>query len=314
VALKPLKRRPKELDEAPMVFRPAARGTLVVEGDDDQRPGGRRPPATGIPAPQGWVATTEQGERRALEERDDAASVAEVRRLTEVIARRLSARKRPRDRAVARGSGALVSVPYRYGSDDIDLDRTLEVLTERPVPEDTDIIVRERMHSRRALALVVDVSGSMRGEKIKIAAAAVAALSGELADDDLAVVAFWKHAVVLKPLEARRSPTQVLDDLVRVPAKGLTNVGIGLAVALEELARSRARRRRVILLSDAVHNAGPDPRLLAARLPRLDVLREVDGEHDADLGADLARVGRGQVVPVRNHRDVAPGLNRILAG
>jgi hypothetical protein len=70
----------------------------------------------------------------------------------------------------------------------------------------------------------------------------------------------------------------------------------------------------VILLSDAVHNAGPDPRLLAARLPRLDVLLEVDGEHDADLGADLARVGRGQVVPVRNHRDVAPGLNRILAG
>jgi hypothetical protein len=33
-----------------------------------------------------------------------------------------------------------------------------------------------------------------------------------------------------------------------------------------------ARDARVLLLSDCVHNAGPDPRPLATRLPRLDVL------------------------------------------
>ena len=83
--------------------------------------------------------------------------------------------------------------------------------------------------------------------------------------------------------------------------------------ALGELGRSRARRRRGILLSDAVHNAGPDPRLVAARFARLDVLLETDGEHDAELASELARRGRGEVRAVADHRAVAPALNRIFA-
>jgi hypothetical protein len=73
------------------------------------------------------------------------------------------------------------------------------------------------------------------------------------------------------------------------------------------------RRQRVLLLSDCVHNAGPDPRGVAARLPRLDVLLDASGEHDADLARDLARRGRGIVQTVRTYRDVAPALSRILA-
>jgi Mg-chelatase subunit ChlD len=230
------------------------------------------------------------------------------------IARRLSLRARRPERLATRGSGPLASVPYRYGSDEIDLDRTLDVLTERPVPEDTDVIVRERMRGRRAVVLVVDVSGSMRGEKARIAAATVAALARDLVHDELAVVAFWKDAVLVKPLGAVNGGGLILDALVRIPAKGLTNVEFGLAIALAELGRSRARRRRAVLLSDVVHNAGPDPRTIAGRFPRLDVLLEADGEHDADLAGDIARIGRGEVLVVRDHRDVAPALNRILAG
>lgn len=36
----------------------------------------------------------------------------------------------------------------------------------------------------------------------------------------------------------------------------------------------------VVLLSDCVHNAGPDPRPLAARVARLDVLLDASGEQD----------------------------------
>ncbi len=70
----------------------------------------------------------------------------------------------------------------------------------------------------------------------------------------------------------------------------------------------------VNLLTDAVHNAGPDPRLIARRFPELHVLLETDGEHDAPLGRDLARLGRGKMASVATHRDVAPALNRLLAG
>ena len=234
------------------------------------------------------------------------------------IARRLAIRRRARDPRAERGAGRLASVPYRYRSDDIDLDRTIEVLTERPVPEDTDVVVRERMRSRRAVVLVVDVSGSMRGEKVRVAAATVAALSAELGQhgsgDQLALVAFWSDAALLEPLAAHTPAPRLLDQLLRIPARGLTNVGFGLSVALSELSRSAARRRTAVLLSDVVHNAGPDPRLVARSFPALHVLLQTDGEHDEPLAADLARLGHGRLGRVATHRDVAPALNRILAG
>ena len=81
--------------------------------------------------------------------------------------------------------------------------------------------------------------------------------------------------------------------MAAIPARGLTNVAFPLQVAARELARIPARDARVLLLSDCVHNAGPDPRPLAARLPRLDVLLDATGEQDRWLGGELARLGRG---------------------
>lgn len=245
---------------------------------------------------------------------EDVVPDREVAAMAQRIGRRLSLRRRPRQDRPERGAGKLASVPYRYRSDDIDMDRTIEVLTERPVPEDTDIIVRERMRSRRAVVLIADVSGSMRGEKVRIAAATVAALSADLAGrgDQLALVAFWSDAALLKPLGKAVPAARLLDQLLRIPARGLTNVQFALAVAHAELNRSSARRRSAVLLSDAVHNAGPDPRPLARRFPELHVLLETDGEHDLPLAADLARLGHGRLASVATHRDVAPALNRLL--
>lgn len=69
----------------------------------------------------------------------------------------------------------------------------------------------------------------------------------------------------------------------------------------------------MLLLSDCVHNAGPDPRPAAARLPRLDVLLDTSGEEDVELGRDLARMGRGRLRLVRAHRDVAAALTAVFA-
>ena len=74
-----------------------------------------------------------------------------------------------------------------------------------------------------------------------------------------------------------------------------------------------ARDARVVLLSDCVHNAGPDPRPEAARLPRLDVLLDAVGEQDVDLARELAAAGHGRLPRIRNHRDVPPALSRAFA-
>jgi hypothetical protein len=126
------------------------------------------------------------------------------------------------------------------------------------------------------------------------------------------VVAFWSDAAVLVRMGEQVPPLAVLDLLLRVPTQGLTNVSFALETAARQLAGVPPRDARVLLLSDCVHNAGPDPRLTAARLPRLDVLLDTSGEQDVDLGRDLARLGRGRARLVRDHRDVAAALTAVF--
>lgn len=306
-------RRARQLTEAPALFQAGGRTPLVVELDGGRGAGDPAAPAGG----QGVLVTGQRARHRELASLlDDAPADREVAALAHRIARRLALRRRPRGHVGERGAGTAVPLPYRYRSDDVDIDRTVEVLAELPRPEDTDVVVRERVRVPRAVVLVADVSGSMRGEKARITAATIAALSADLtgpgADDRLALVAFWSDAALLKPFDVHLPAAQLLDLLLRIPARGLTNVGFGLEVARAELARSPLRRRTAVLLSDAVHNAGPDPRRVAARCGELHVVLETDGEHDAALGADLARLGRGRLAPVATHRDVAPALNRLL--
>lgn len=205
-----------------------------------------------------------------------------------------------------------MSMPYTGAADDLDLDATLERLADKPIPEDSDIIVRDRVRATRSVVLAVDVSGSTRGERINMAAATVGALAGALTRDKLAVIAFWSDAAILCRLGDQVRPLDLLDHLLRITPRGLTNVAFPLQLAAQQLARAPERDSRVLLLSDCVHNAGPDPRPLAAALPRVDVLLDVTGEKDIELGRDLARVGRGTMQVIRGHRDIAPAVSRIF--
>jgi len=236
----------------------------------------------------------------------------EVREKARQIASRLSVSRPRLDQRARRGSGKLASVPYRGGSDDIDLDRSLAVLAERPFPEDEDLIVRERIDVKRSVVLLVDVSGSMKGERVRTAAATVGALAGELQGDSLAVIAFWSDAAILLSMGETVQPLELLDTMLRIPARGLTNLAFPLRLAARQLAGVARAHARVILLSDCVHNAGPDPRDFAGALPRLDVLLDVSGENDVELGRELARIGRGSLRLIRNYREVAPAISAIF--
>ena len=272
---------------------------------------GKTSTATGSGGP---ATTDEQAELTALINDPDAAPDPETLRRAREIAARLALR-RPRRAADGRRGpgGVLASVPYRGGADDIDLDATLAKIAGRPVVEEEDVVVRERIAATRSVVLLVDVSGSMRGERVRTAAATVGALAAELSRDNLAVVAFWSDAAVLCRLGQRIRPQTLVESMVRIPARGLTNVAFPLQVAARELARIPARDARVLLLSDCVHNAGPDPRPFAARLPRLDVLLDTTGEQDRWLGGELARLGRGKLRVASTYRAVAPALSSFFA-
>ncbi len=229
------------------------------------------------------------------------------------IAGQLSVSHPRRAGAARRGAGEVRSVPYGGGSDDIDLDQTLEKMLDHPIPSDRDIIVRERIRMKRAVVLAVDLSGSMKGERIKTAAAAVGALAGRLTRDDLAVLAFWSDAAWLVHLGEAFNPDELVGSLLEVPARGLTNLAFPLELAGDEVASSTGLRTRVILLSDCVHNAGPDPRSPVGRLPRLDILLQTEGQHDRELASELAHLGRGRVHAIQSYLDVAPALTEMFS-
>jgi len=306
----PLRRRPKQLEAEPQLLEPARGGAggLVLTGGNQNG----RAPAVPRPGSGGPATTAEQGTLTGALDGGAPADPETVRRARQ-IATRLAMPRPRRDITARRGIGELASLRYRGGSDDIDLDRTVEQLIEHPLPDEDDIIVRERIRTRRSVLLLADVSGSMRGERVRTAAATVGALAAELSRDDLAVVAFWSDAAILGRLGQHVPPQSLLDMMLRIPAKGLTNIAFPLQVAARELARVPASDARAVLLSDCVHNAGPDPRPFAARLPRLDVLLDTSGEQDADLARELARLGHGRLRRIDTYTDVAPALSAIFA-
>ena len=311
--MRPLRRKPKTLTEEPSLrdVSPAGgAGGALADGREPTTRSEKSTVSSGSGAP---AITDEQAELVAAAASAPSAVDAETLRRAREIAGRLAVPRPRRDRTARRGRGEVASVPYRGGSDDIDLDRTLEQLTEHPVPEDEDIVVRERVTTTRSVVLLVDLSGSMRGERVRTAAATVGALAAELTRDNLAVIAFWSDAAVLAHLGQRVPPERLVEAMLAIPARGLTNVAFPLQVARRELARVPARDARVLLLSDCVHNAGPDPRTFAARLPRLDILLDTTGEQDPELAHDLAKLGRGRLRQVHTYRDVAPALSDIFA-
>ncbi|MCS5719953.1 VWA domain-containing protein [Herbiconiux sp. CPCC 205763] len=306
-----MRRKPKQLDADPTVFDVAGSSAGLV-----LRPQPGRSAGSGARRPTGSGAgfTDDPASVIPLSDEDPQLDPV-VRARAAQIAARLSVPKPKVDTARDRGSGHFASVPYRGGSDDIDLDQTLEMLAEHPVPDDEDIIVRERVRARRSVVLAVDVSGSMKGERVRTAAATVGALAAEIGQgghDALAVIAFWSDAAVLQRLGDPVRPMELLDEMLRIPARGLTNIAFPLQLAATQLAGVPPRNARVILLSDCVHNAGPDPRPFAGRLPRLDVLLDTSGEKDVELGRELARIGRGGFHAIRTFHDIAPALGELF--
>lgn len=303
-ARRPFKAKAKQLDTEPKLATGHNEAGLAATERDPNRAPGRTPGKTSF-GDEAGALDDEEGE--------PASPSLAVRRNAAAIAARLSLQDPARQRRPRRGGEDPIALPYSGDDGEIDLDRTLDALAERRPLDPEEVVLRERRRTRRQIVLAVDVSGSMRGERLLTVAATVGALSAGLHRDELAVVAFWSDAAVLMRLGERVPLERLVDEILGLDAAGLTNISFPLEFAAAELGSPGNQEQRVLLLSDCVHNAGPDPRGAAARLPRLDVLFEVGGERDSDLALGMATLGRGTVRPIRSHRDVAPALGEIFA-
>jgi magnesium chelatase subunit D len=216
--------------------------------------------------------------------------------------------------ARARGTRRLAPMPG--GDGDLDLDRTLDAWepgpTRRPGP--ADVVTRSWTATRRAVALAVDVSGSMQGQAVALAAVAAAGVVLAAGDGLVpAVVAFGSGVRVLQAHGVRRPPEELLSDLVSLRGHGTTDLAAGLREAARQLAGAVADQRLVVLLSDCIRTAGDDPTTALGGIDRLQVLVPLGGAEAEVAAATLAARRGGQAQTVRRLAEVGPALTRVLA-
>ena len=146
-------------------------------------------------------------------------------------------------------------------------------------------MARDWGRPQTAVCLVIDSSGSMSGERLA-AAALTAAACALRAPGDHAVLSFARDVTVLRDMGSARSPDAVVDAVLSLRGHGVTALATALSAAAEQLSRTRAARRVVVLLSDCRATDEQDPVPAASALPELVVLSPAE---DSEQAEELAR-------------------------
>lgn len=211
-----------------------------------------------------------------------------------------------------RGLRRLVTV--RGAEGDLELDRTLDRTGGLRPRRPEDFVVRRWAAAERAICLLVDRSGSMKGEAVAMAALAAAAVviaGGE--HSDCSVVAFSDRPIVLQSQGQRRPPGDLVAELLTLRGLGTTDLASALAAAASQLGRAASPDRLTVLMSDCLATAGSDPVASFRGVDRLHVLGTSLDPDSLAAGRALARRGGGGHVVVLHPDEVARALSSLLA-
>jgi uncharacterized membrane protein len=162
-----------------------------------------------------------------------------------------------------------------------------------------------------AVALVIDRSGSMAGEKLEMAKSAAIATAEVLGhNDSLGVWAFDSEPHVVAPMTRLTSTNAVTGQIAAVASGGGTNLLPAFQLAREALLRTKARVKHMIILSDG-QTAGSGYEQFATQCRgeglTISTVALGEGSHVALLQA-IASSGNGQSYTTLD----AGGITRIF--
>jgi gas vesicle protein GvpN len=202
---------------------------------------------------------------------------------------------------------------YRLGEDaEIDVESTLDGLVERGHLAMQDLIVERREPRKLAVALMLDASLSMSGDKLAMATAAIAVLAFRLKTVDYLLITFNDRPSVLKRVYEAKSLDDLISDLLDAHAGGYTNIEWALTRGKEELDRSDTRNRVGIMITDGNFTVGDDPAEAAARYKRLFVIMTESHDCQPLTCEAMARQGGGKMYTVSSFDEIPRVLYRVL--
>jgi Ca-activated chloride channel family protein len=169
------------------------------------------------------------------------------------------------------------------------------------------------------VAIVIDNSGSMSGDKIRQARGAAIAAVNRLRDDDVVSVILYNSSVhVLVPATKATDRDQIIDQIRSVQAGGNTALFAGVSKGAEEVRKflNEDSVNRVILLSDGLANVGPSSPRDLERLGRTLVKEGISVStlglglgYNEDLMSGLAAAGSGNHIFVEEEDNLVAVFN-----
>ncbi|MGD9963509.1 MAG: AAA family ATPase, partial [Thermoplasmata archaeon] len=195
---------------------------------------------------------------------------------------------------------------------EIDVDETLERVFDRDRISSEDIVVENRAPRELAVALILDASLSMTGDKLAMASAAIAVLAYRLKTVDYLLITFNDRPTTVKRIGESKNLDDLVSGLLSSNASGYTDIDAALRKGSEELHRARTRNRVGILITDGNYTVGGDPRDAASAYRRLFVV--MTESHDCKAGEcqAMAANGGGQMFTVSSFDEIPRVLYRVL--
>jgi len=167
-------------------------------------------------------------------------------------------------------SGNLYRTRGEDACDEIEVDATLERITDDPQSRIEDnLIFLGRRAEQKACVLMLDHSYSMKGTKIAMAALTAATIALHF-KRDYGVVVFATNARILKGINQHKSPIAIADEILSLEAKGYTNIHAALQLGIRQI--KDYGKKIGVLLTDGDWTCGDDPLQVARRFDRLHVI------------------------------------------
>ncbi|MBL7178107.1 MAG: VWA domain-containing protein [Desulfobacteraceae bacterium] len=204
-------------------------------------------------------------------------------------------------------SGKLELVRGYIDGAEIELDQSLERHIEGPergILENLVSCVRHR--ERQAFVMMLDFSYSMQ-RKVILSAITAAAIAQHF-KRDYAVLAFSNGVSILREVDERAGPENVLERLFALQSHGDTNIRLALEAGLKYV--NKFDRKTGLLLTDGDWNRGGDPFQAAVRYDKLSVIGFPPAENEKIR--QLALQGKGSFSLVRDEREIAGAILRCL--
>jgi Mg-chelatase subunit ChlD len=232
------------------------------------------------------------------------------------LARRLAARLfldlARRGSSTRRGVSKIIEQPYRPDGGDLDIDASFDAIAEAAAAHaavDADRLrVRSWSTPDTALCLLVDRSGSMGGKPLAAAAIAAAAVALR-SPRDYSVLVFGKEVIAVKCQNAEASNKRVVSDVLSLRGHGTTDLAGALRASGEQLSRSTAARKIVILLSDCRATVEGDAIGAAMSLPEVVI---VAPEPDCEEAISFAKQCGATIATAAGPSGVAQALVTVL--